>query len=254
MVQPKTAIVTGGGSGIGLATVQALLKADWRVAILDRDALAIERSRGVFGDAAQVLYHELDITDEQAVSKAIGAIAAECGPIRGVVNSAGVVGAASVVDTTGEAFRKTVDINLTGTFLVAREATRYMRTGGGAIVNVASVSAIRGYANRAAYAASKGGVVALTKQMAVELAPQGIRVNAIAPGPVETPMVEQFHSTDSRESLIRSIPQRRYGTAGEMAGVIVFLLDDAAAGFVTGQLIAVDGGTTASAGWFPSEK
>jgi NAD(P)-dependent dehydrogenase (short-subunit alcohol dehydrogenase family) len=118
--------------------------------------------------------------------------------------------------------------------------------GAGSIVNIASVSGIRGNSGRVAYGASKGGVITMTKVMAVELAPVGIRVNAIAPGPVETPLVREVHTDQARADWMRTVPQRRYGTPHEIAGAAIFLLDGRRSSFVTGQTICVDGGFTAA--------
>ena len=130
-------------------------------------------------------------------------------------------------DTSVELFRKVLDINLIGTFTVAREAGRLMRAhGGGAIVNIASISGQRGNLGRSAYGASKGGVITLTQVMACELAPENIRVNAIAPGPVETPLVRAMQSEANRAAWLQEVPQRRYASPDEVAGAAVFLLDD----------------------------
>jgi NAD(P)-dependent dehydrogenase (short-subunit alcohol dehydrogenase family) len=118
--------------------------------------------------------------------------------------------------------------------------------GSGAIVNMASVSGIAGNQGRVAYGASKGGVIIMTKVMAVELAPLGIRVNAIAPGPIETPLVKQMHTSMSRDAWLRAVPQHRYGAPSEIAGTALFLLDAEKSGFITGQTICVDGGFSAA--------
>ena len=118
--------------------------------------------------------------------------------------------------------------------------------GRGSIVNITSVSGIRGNVGRVAYGASKGGVVTMTKVMAVELAPLGIRVNAVAPGPIETPLVREVHTENVRSEWMRVVPQRRYGTPEEVADAAIFLLDNRRASYVTGQILYVDGGFTAA--------
>jgi NAD(P)-dependent dehydrogenase (short-subunit alcohol dehydrogenase family) len=118
--------------------------------------------------------------------------------------------------------------------------------GGGSIVNIASVSGIRGNAGRVAYGSSKGGVITMTKVLAVELAAMGIRVNAIAPGPIETPLVREMHTAQSRAEWLRGVPLDRYGDPSEIAGTAIFLLDSSKSSFITGQTISVDGGFTAA--------
>jgi NAD(P)-dependent dehydrogenase (short-subunit alcohol dehydrogenase family) len=130
-----------------------------------------------------------------------------------------------------------------GTFIVARAAARVMRnTGGGAIVNISSTSGLRGSKGRSAYGASKGAVVVLTQVLANDLARYGIRVNAVAPGPVDTPMVQAMHGQKDRALWMRHIPLQRYGKPDEIASVIEFLLDGTRSGFMTGEIVAVDGG------------
>jgi NAD(P)-dependent dehydrogenase (short-subunit alcohol dehydrogenase family) len=140
-------------------------------------------------------------------------------------------------------FRKILDVNVVGTFIVARAAARVMKnTGGGAIVNLSSVSGLRGGKGRSAYGASKGAVVVLTQVLANDLARYKIRVNSVAPGPVDTPMVKAVHTAGDRELWMRRVPMRRYAEPGEIASVVEFLLDGTRSGFVTGEIVAVDGG------------
>src|SRR3989440_10935857 len=189
----RAAIVTGGASGIGLATVELLLAAGWRVAALDRDEAALTKLRNTHGN--NVRTGMLDVTDEAAVEAAVKENAEAFGRIDGVVNSAGIGLDKPVLDTSVAEFRKVLDINVTGTFIVARAAARIMKDQhSGSIVNIASIAGMRGSKGRAAYGASKGAVVNLTQVMAVDLARYGIRVNAVAPGPVDTPLVQAVHT------------------------------------------------------------
>jgi NAD(P)-dependent dehydrogenase (short-subunit alcohol dehydrogenase family) len=185
----------------------------------------------------------LDVTDEKAVERAVATTVEAFGGLTGVVNSAGIAADKHVLDTPADLFRKILDVNVVGTFLVGRAAARTMMdTGGGAIVNIASISGLRGSKGRSAYGASKGAVVTLTQVMANDLAPFAIRVNAVAPGPVETPMVQAIHTPEDRALYHRYIPMKRYGQPAELASVIHFLLDETQSGYVTGEIIAVDGG------------
>jgi NAD(P)-dependent dehydrogenase (short-subunit alcohol dehydrogenase family) len=239
----RVALVTGGASGIGLACAERLIDQGWRVGLLDRDEAALDRVRTRFDDARQVRADLLDVTDETAAEAAIQAMHRAFGRIDGLINSAGIGLDIHVLDTPVAMFRKVVDINLTGTFIVGRAVARIMKEqGGGSIVNVASIAGLRGSKGRAAYGASKGGVVTLTQVMAVDLAPFGIRVNAIAPGPVETPLVEALHSPEVRRAWIRHVPMRRYAKPEEIAGTVQFLLDETSSGYLTGEVIAIDGG------------
>jgi NAD(P)-dependent dehydrogenase (short-subunit alcohol dehydrogenase family) len=238
----RAAIVTGGASGIGLACVERLLAAGWQVGILDRDAAALARVRERFAHEPRVRVAELDVTDEPAAVQVIGAMASAFGRLDGVVNSAGIGADAHVLDTPVALFRKILDVNVIGTFIVGRAAARLMRETGGAIVNIASISGLRGSKGRAAYGASKGAVVTLTQVMAVDLAHFGIRVNAVAPGPVDTPMVETVHTPATRRAYRHHVPLRRYARADEIAAAVCFLLDETTASYVTGEIIAVDGG------------
>lgn len=240
--------VTGGASGIGLAIVEATLAHGWRAVIADRDVQSLDQCRVALERREELVrFERLDVADERAVVHSLARCEADFGPITGLVNSAGIGSDLPAIETSADLFRDILEVNLIGSFVVSREVARHMRERQtGSIVNIASVSGIRGNSGRVAYGASKGGVIAMTKVMAVELAPVGIRVNAIAPGPVETPLVKEMHSDQSRSDWIATVPQHRYGTPAEIAGAAIFLLDDTRSSFVTGQTICVDGGFTAA--------
>ena len=242
-LKPRVALVTGGASGIGLATAERLLASGWKVAIADRDetALEVQRSRYVGNPVIHVA--ALDVTDEAAAQTVVKDVCERLGGLDGVVNSAGIAADIPALDTPVDLFRRIVDVNVTGTFIVARAAARAMKDrSGGAIVNMASVSGLRGSKGRSAYGASKGAVVVLTQVLANDLARYGIRVNAVAPGPVDTPMVKAMHVDRDRALWARHLPMRRYGEPAEVASVIEFLLDGTRSGYMTGAIVPVDGG------------
>ncbi|WP_027134145.1 SDR family NAD(P)-dependent oxidoreductase [Geminicoccus roseus] len=244
MATRPAVIVTGGGSGIGQASVRRLLDQGWQVVAADRDPEALERTAASCADDGDRLSTALlDVTNEAMIDELVERTLRERGPVAGLVNSAGVGADATFLDTTAQMLRSVYEINLIGSFLVAKAVAKAMaQSGGGSIVNIGSVSGIAGNVGRAAYGASKAAITTLTKVMAVELAPLGIRVNIVAPGPIETPLVAAFHSKRMRQSWYRTVPMRRYGMPEEVAGAIAYLIDPDGSSYVTGQVIGVDGG------------
>lgn len=239
--QKGAVAVTGGASGIGLETARLLAERGYGAFLIDLkpDALA-----AACAELGLPVGHGFacDVTDEAAVEGAIARIAAGS-RLAGVVNSAGIAIDKPAVETGVEEFRRIVDVNLTGSFIVARAAARHWLStdASGAIVNVTSVSGLTGNKGRSAYGASKGGQNLLTMVMATELGCHGIRVNAVAPGPVDTPLTRAVHTGDVRRQWAERVPQRRYGTTREIAAAICFLISDEAS-YVNGQILAVDGG------------
>src|SRR5690606_12627058 len=163
------------------------------------------------------------------------------GAIHGVVNSAGIATVSPALEVEAETFRRILDVNVIGCYIVTRAAVAQM-AGEGSVVNIASVSGMRGNEGRMAYGASKGAVIAMGNVLSVELAPLGVRVNTVAPGPVDTPMVVTHHSKELRAGWLNALSIKRYALPEEIAEATLFLLDGKKSGFVTGHTLAVDGG------------
>ena len=242
-VEARVAVVTGAASGIGLAVVKLLVAAGWRVAAIDRDEAALSVVKAI-GHADRLHLAAADVCDEAGVQAVIDAAVGRFGTIDGVVNSAGIGADVPALDTPVDLFKRILDVNVIGSFIVARAAAVVMKASGkgGAIVNLASISGLRGSKGRVAYGASKGAVVTMTQVLANDLSAYGIRVNAVAPGPVETKMVAELHSKEDRDLYMRYVPMARYGTPEEIASAIVFLLDGTVSSYITGEILAVDGG------------
>lgn len=227
-LQGQVALVTGGLSGIGAAVAR-------RFAAEGADVVIADVAAG--GDALR-----MDVADAGQVAAGLAAIESRHARLDMLVHCAGIARDIPFLDTPVEVFDQVVAVNLRGTFLVCQAAAWLMtRHGGGSIVTIASVSGMRGNVGRTAYGASKGGVVTMSQVMAVDLAPHGIRVNCIAPGPVETAMVAAVHDAEIRGAWTASIPLGRYGTPEEIAAAALFL-SSGEASFITGHVLAVDGG------------
>jgi NAD(P)-dependent dehydrogenase (short-subunit alcohol dehydrogenase family) len=226
----KIALVTGGASGIGAAIV-ARFRAEGATAI------AADLRPGE-GDLA------LDVADPASCIACIDTLLARHGRLDIMVNCAGIARDIPFLDTPVEVFDQVLAVNLRGTFLIGQASARAMQPGG-AIVNIASVSGMRGNVGRAAYGASKGGVVTLSQVMAADLAPLGIRVNVISPGPIETPMLAPMMASSGAAEWRAAVPLARYGTPEDVSAAALYLCSDEA-GFVTGHVLAVDGGFLAA--------
>jgi meso-butanediol dehydrogenase / (S,S)-butanediol dehydrogenase / diacetyl reductase len=248
----RVAVVTGGARGIGLAITKWFLQRNYRVALLDIDLATLTKTAAELNDSANVLALHTDVSQPTQVDAAIKSITKKFGRIDALVNNAGVAVFKRILDTTFEEWRHVMSTNLEGAFLCAQVCAPVMlRTGGGAIVNIASISGLRASTMRVAYGTSKGALIHLTKQQAIELGDLGIRVNAIAPGPVETEMSKLVHSVAIRSDYFDAIPLNRYGTTEEIAEAVGFLCSDAAS-YVNGQVLAVDGGFDASGVGLPT--
>jgi len=242
-VSGKIALVTGARRGLGKAMALALARAGAQVAINDipdgaGEAQQVAEEIAALGGKALVV--AADITDAAQVQAMVERVLAEAQGLDILINNAGITSDALLVRMTDDEWRRVIDINLTGAFLCTRAAARHMMKHGGAIVNVSSVVGVAGNAGQANYAASKAGLIGLTKTCARELGPRGVRVNAIAPGFIESPMTARLPQ-QVRERWLSQIPMSRLGTPEEVAAVTVFLASPAAA-YVTGQVLCVDGG------------
>jgi len=241
----KSALITGAARGIGLATAKRFLADAWRVALLDIDADTLARTHAALPADATIAIR-CDVADPAGVAAAIATVANQFGRLDALVNNAGVAVFKPILDVTYEDWSRVLAVNLTGPFLCAQAAAPLMRdSGGGAIVNITSISGLRASTLRTAYGTSKAGLAHLTQQQAIELASLGIRVNAVAPGPVDTAMAKAVHTPEIRAAYHDAIPLNRYGLETELAEAIFFLCGDRAS-YITGQTLAVDGGFEAT--------
>lgn len=251
MTQGKVALVTGAARGIGLAVAHRFVEASYRVALVDIDAPALDAAIRSF-PADRALALACDVADARQVRQAVSTTHARFGRIDALVNNAGVAVFKPLLETTHEEWQRVMDVNLTGPFLFVQACAPVMlEGGGGAVVNIASISGLRASTLRVAYGTSKAALMHLTRQQAVELGNRGIRVNAVAPGPVDTAMARQVHTPAIRAGYHDAIPLNRYGSEREIAEAVVFLCSDAAS-YINGQTLAADGGFDAAGIGLPS--
>ncbi len=236
------AVVTGGARGIGLAVAERFLAEGYRIALLDIDRKTLLATAKRMEDHERVLAIVCDVSDPKQVNPAIRQIARQFGRIDALVNNAGIAIFKPVLETSVAEWQRVLAVNLSGAFICTRACAPVMiKGGGGAVVNIASISGLRASTLRVAYGTSKAALIHLTKQYAVELGTVGIRVNCVAPGPVDTAMAKLVHSVAIRQDYYDTIPLNRYGTPEEIAATVFFLCSGDAS-YINGQTLAADGG------------
>lgn len=246
------ALVTGGARGIGLAIAEWFLAHDYRVALLDIDAQTLRRTETRLDNATRVLALHANVSNAAQVQDAVAQVVAHFGRIDALVNNAGIAIFKPILQTTLEDWHEVLATNLNGPFICTQACAPVMlKTGGGAVVNIASISGLRGSTLRVAYGTSKAALIHLTRQQAVELGLVGIRVNAVAPGPVDTEMAKKVHAVAIRKDYHDVIPLGRYGTPEEIAAAVGFLCSPAAS-YINGQVLAADGGFDAAGVGLPT--
>jgi len=240
------AVVTGGARGIGYAIARWFLSRNYRVALLDIDLESLAIAKQLLEESERVVAVGCDVAIPSQVKGAIDAVVGVWGRIDALVNNAGVAVFKPLLETSYEEWARVLAVNLDGPFLCTQACAPVMlRNGGGSVVNIASISGLRASTLRGAYGTSKAALLQLTRQQAVELGNLGIRVNAIAPGPVDTAMARAVHSPAIRAAYHDAIPLARYGTTEEIAAAVGFLCS-AEAAYINGQVLAVDGGFEAT--------
>ena len=241
-LKDKRVVVTGGASGIGAATAARFLEEGSRVCVLDRDAKACEHIRHELPQLGEAII--ADVSDLMQVEAAFAEAIRLMDGVDVVVNNAGISIRHKFLDITPEEWERVMAVNLTGVFYVAQTAARHMwERGSGVILQTASTNGVMGYPYYADYNASKAGVIELTRSMALELAPK-VRVCAVAPGYVLTPMQRAEYSEAMLEEVNQKIPLRRHATPEEIAGLFAYLASDDGA-YATGHVYTMDGGETA---------
>lgn len=242
MLKPGVAVVTGAGRGLGLAIARALAVAGKSVAMVDIDGLVESSAEALNADGLDCSPIVADITDPLAVDHLFASVEATMGPVDVLVNNAGRLVIKPLLEHSLADWDSVIATNLTAVFLCSQRCLVSMSSRrAGNIVNISSVAALGVTTTHVAYAASKAGVIALTRELAHEFAPLGIRVNAIAPGPIATPMTQHDVDEPLRQRLASSVPMGRWGQPGEIADAVVYLVSEHAS-FITGVTLVVAGG------------
>ena len=241
-LEGKVALVTGASYGIGFALATAFARQGAKIVFNDIKQELVDKGLAAYkAEGIEAKGYVCDVTSEEQVNAMVAQIEKEVGIVDILVNNAGITRDGLLMRMGDDAFDRVLDVNLKGTFNTTRALTKtFMRQRGGCVVNMSSVVGLMGNAGQANYAASKAGVIGLTKAVARELAPRGVRVNAVAPGFVETDMTAKL-SEKVRAATEEQIPLKRMARPEEVAGVVRFLASDAAA-YITGEVIRVDGG------------
>jgi len=244
----RVALVTGASYGIGAACALALARDGFDVAVSELDPKNLAHTVAkITAAGVRAVPVELDLRSLASIERAMKEVLAAFGELDVLVNSAGVTLGKPALEMTGEEWDSVLDVNLKGTFFMSQQMGRHLvaTRRGGSIISVASTHGVIGFPTRSAYGISKGAIVQMTRMLAIEWAEQGIRVNAIAPGTVETPTRKAFFDANPgrREVMIQRVPLKRFGTAEEMAGAVAYLASPQAA-YITGQTLLLDGGLT----------
>jgi len=240
--QKKLAIVTGAAQGVGFAAVEKFLREGWQVAMMDVDSKALTLAMEQLDLPDDTLAIECDVSSPDDVNDAIEKIVDRFGRIDSLINNAGTAELLPILDTDLKVWSRIMAVNLNGPFLCTQACVPVMlKKGVGSVVNIVSISGLRASILRTAYGTSKAALIHLTKQQALEFGAQGVRVNAVAPGPVDTALAQREHSPAMRADYYDAIPLNRYGTEPEIAEAIFFLASNKAS-YINGQILAVDGG------------
>jgi NAD(P)-dependent dehydrogenase (short-subunit alcohol dehydrogenase family) len=240
----KSILVTGASSGLGRHFAAALARSGANVVAAARRAEELQKLVGEIGASGGKAYAvTMDVTDVASVKAGVAEALRLAGGLDGLVNNSGVTETVTLLEQAEDGWDRVLDTNLKGAWAVATELARHWVAARkvGAIVNIASVLALRQGGQLSAYATSKAALVQLTKQMALEWARHGIRVNALAPGYIETDLNRSFFQSEAGQAMLKRIPQRRLGQSSDLDGALTLLLSDAA-GYITGAVLAVDGG------------
>ena len=246
------AIITGAARGIGLGIAQRFLKENYSVVLLDKDEQTLNSTHEWLAANHNTIAMSCDVSDPEQVNRVIQNVIDQFGRIDVLINNAGIAIFKPALEVSFQDWSDVMSTNLNGTFLCTQACIPTMiKQQKGAVVNIASISGVRASTLRIAYGTSKAAIMHLTKQQAVEYGLEGIRINAIAPGPVETEMAKLVHSADIRTSYSDAIPLARYGTINEIANAVYFLCSDEAS-YINGQILCVDGGFDAAGVGLPS--